>query len=432
MRLQDQLCRAAFIIAAACGWGLPALGDDWPQWRGPQRDGVWRETAIVEKFDRPELTARWRTPIGSGYAGPAVANGRVYVTDRQKDKGTERVLCLDEATGRVAWTHEYACSYKGVDYDSGPRCTPTVHEGKVYALGAMGHLFCLNSRSGEVIWSWDYVKDFGAKLPTWGIASAPLVDGRRLIAMVGGKDGAGVIAFDKDTGKPIWRALSIPDIGYAPPMIYPVGTTRQLIIWHAEAVVSLDPETGKVFWQEPFQTDMAVTIIPPTLDGSLLFVSQFWAGPLMLRLAGDRPAAKVLWRLKPEGNPNEDMVNSLMSAPILRDGYLYAVSGYGALRCLKAETGERVWETYDATGHGRYWNAFLVPNGDRVFLANEQGELIIARISPKGYEEISRATLIKPTSEVLKRKLVWSHPAFANRCIYARNDEEIICVSLAR
>ena len=101
------------------------------------------------------------------------------------------------------------------------------------------------------------------------------------------------------------------------------------------------------------------------------------------------------------------------------------------LRCLKAETGEGVWETYDATGRGRYWNAFLVPNADRVFLANEQGELIIARISPKGYEEISRSKLIKPTSEVLRRKLVWSHPAFANRCIYARNDEEIICVSLA-
>src|SRR5207249_4071993 len=113
------------------------------------------------------------------------------------------------------------------------------------------------------------------------------------------------------------------------------------------------------------------------------------------------------------------------------DGYIYGVAGYGALRCIKAVGGERVWETYEATGKGRWWNAFLIPNGDRFFIANEQGELIIAELSPRGYRELSRAKLIRPTNHVLRRDIVWSHPAFANRCAYARNDEEILCVSLA-
>jgi outer membrane protein assembly factor BamB len=405
--------------------------DDWPQWRGVQRDGIWRETGIVEGFDQPELRPRWRTPIGPGYAGPAVANGKVYVTDRNSEKGTERVLCLSANTGEILWTHEYPCSYKGIDYDCGPRCTPTVHEGKAYTLGAAGHLFCLDAETARVIWQKDYVKDFSVRIPPWGIASAPLIDGDRLIALVGGSNNAGVVAFDRNTGKEIWRALSLRDIGYAPPVIYSAGGVRQLIIWHPEAVVSLNPDTGIVYWQVPFHTDMGVSIITPVFDAPLLFVSQSWGGPLMLELAQDKPTARVLWRLPPAGNPNSDLINCLMSTPILREGYLYGISLYGELRCLNARTGQRVWQTYEPTGHGRWWNAFLIPNGDRVFIANEQGELIIARLSPEGYEELSRAKLIAPTARLRRRDLVWSHPAFANRSVYARNDKEILCVPLA-
>lgn len=418
------------VVLSAIAGSLRA--DDWPQWGGPRRDNVWRETGIVERFDSKELQPAWRTPIWPGYAGPAVAGGRVYVTDRTRERNTERVLCLDARTGEILWTHEYPCVYRGVDYDCGPRCTPLIHEGKVYTLGTMGNLFCLNVQNGAVIWQKDYVKDFNARLPTWGIASHPLIDGQYLIALVGGRKDAAVVAFNKDTGREAWRALAVRDTGYASPIICTAAGTRQLIVWHPEAVVSLNPETGAVYWQVPFHTDMGVSIIPPTFCEPYLFVSQSWAGPLMMGLASDRPAAKVIWRLPPDANVNEDLVNCLMSPPILRDGYLYAIALYGELRCLEARSGKRIWQTYAPTGHGRWWNAFLVPNADRVFIANEQGELIIARLTPKGYEEISQAKLIEPTARVLQRNMVWSHPAFANRCIYARNDKEIRCVSLAR
>jgi outer membrane protein assembly factor BamB len=176
---------------------------------------------------------------------------------------------------------------------------------------------------------------------------------------------------------------------------------------------------------------MGVSIVTPVYDPPRLFVSQSWGGPLMLDLSSDPPAARVRWRLPAGADVEETQVNCLMSTPILRDGHLYAVALYGALRCLRQDDGARVWETHAATGRGRWWNAFLTPQADRVFLANEQGELIIARLTPAGYEELSRARLIDPTAKAMRRDIVWSHPAYANRCIYARNDREILCVSLA-
>jgi outer membrane protein assembly factor BamB len=418
------------LLATAMSAGK-LTADDWPQWRGPLRDGVWREQGIVDRFDGNALQIRWRTKIAGGYAGPAVADGRVYVTDRQKEENTERLFCLEEKTGKPLWTHVYACRYRGVQYDAGPRCTPTVADGKVYSVGTMGHLFCLDARSGTVIWQKDYKKDFGTAIPVWGIASAPLVDGERLIVLAGGANGATVLALNKDTGKEIWRALSEREMGYCPPVIFKAGGARQLIIWVPQAVVSLDPESGKTYWRQPFYSHTGLTIATPVFDGEKLLVSTFYNGSLMLRLAAGRPAATMMWRGKSDSEIVTDGVHCLMSTPLLEGGYIYGIDSYGALRCLNANTGERIWETYQATGHDRWWNAFLVRNGHRVFIANEQGELIIARLTPKGYEEISRAKLIEPSNQVRRRDIVWSHPAYANRCVYARNDREIVCASLA-
>lgn len=411
--------------------GAVALADDWPQWGGPRRDGVWREDGIVERFDAKGLDVRWRTPISGGYAGLAVADGRVYVTDRRKRKNTERVLCLDERTGKVLWTHEYACKYRGVQYDCGPRCTPTVAGGKVYTVGTMGHLICLDARTGTVVWRKDYRKDFGTNIPLWGIAAAPLVDGQRVIVLAGGANGGTVLALDKDTGKEIWRALSEKSIGYCPPVIFDAGGARQMIVWVPRAVISLDPKTGRVHWRLPFRSNTDLTIAMPVMLGQRLLVSTFYNGSLMMRLAADRPAAVETWRSKSKSEIKTDGLHCLMSTPVMKGEYIYGVCSYGALRCLSAKTGKRIWETYQATGQGRWWNAFIVPNGDRVFIHNEQGDLIIARLTPEGYKEISRAKLIDPTNRVQRRNMVWSHPAFANKCVYARNDREILCANLA-
>lgn len=446
--------RFAGLMLLLCA--APAAADDWPQWLGPQRDGVWREQGILDKFPAKGPVQRWRVPIGGGYAGPAVAAGKVYVTDRvlandarpsdnpfDRDKlgGKERVLCIDEATGKLAWKHEYACEYE-IQYPAGPRNTPVVAGGKVYTLGAMGDLICLDAGKGTVLWQKNFPKDYNAPVPTWGFASSPLLDGDRLICLVGG-EGSVVVAFHKDTGKELWKALSMRtmEIGYSPPMLFEAGGKRQLIVWHPESLNSLDPETGKLYWSQKFFSKANLTAPAPRMDNDQLLVTSFYNGSMMMKLDRDRPKAEILWRGKGRSEqPNDtEGLHAIMSTPFLKDGYIYGVCSYGELRCLKADTGERVWMTLKATGSQdkpveRWANAFLVQHGDRVFLFNEKGDLILAKLTPKGYEEISRAHVLEPTGKLggrASRTVLWSHPAFANKSIYARNDKEIVCVSLA-
>lgn len=435
------------VFAAATLGVHPLLGDDWPQWLGPQRDAVWRETGILEKFPANGPSVRWRIAIGGGYAGPAVANGKVYVTDRQLAEGannpanpfqrgtipgSERVLCLNAADGNILWQHKYVCPYT-VSYPAGPRATPVVSGGKVYTLGAEGNLFCFDAVTGKIVWSRDFKKDYGIPTPVWGFSAHPLLDGNKLICLVGG-DGSTVAAFDKDNGNELWRALTAKEPGYCPPMIFEAGGKRQLIVWHPDSVNSLDPESGKVYWSVPCNIRSGMTIPTPRRMGDLLYLTCFYNGSTMFRLDADKPAATQVWQSKKVSEKDTDALHSTMSTPFLENGYIYGVCSYGQLRCLKAETGERVWETLKATtpdGKEMRWaNAFLVKNGDRCFLFNEKGDLIIAKLNPKGYEEISRAHLLEPTGTAAGRDVLWSHPAFANRCLYARNDKEIICVSL--
>jgi outer membrane protein assembly factor BamB len=282
------------------------------------------------------------------------------------------------------------------------------------------------------VWSRDFKKDFGTKTPLWGFAGHPLIDGKKLICLVGG-EGSVAVAFDKDTGKELWRALSAKEPGYAPPMIYEFARKRQLIIWHPEAVNSLDPDTGKIYWTYPLTPPVrsGMTIASPRKAGDLLFLTSFYNGSLMLRVDSDKPSR--VWQSKKVSEMDTDGLHSVMSTPVLENGYIYGPCSYGQFRCLKADTGERIWETFEpTTGKSVRWgNAFIVKNGERYFLFNEKGDLIIAKLTPEKYEEISRAHLLDPTNPDPGRPVVWSHPAFANRCVYARNDKEIVCVSLA-
>jgi outer membrane protein assembly factor BamB len=422
--------------------------DDWPQWLGPKRDAVWRETGIVEKFPADGFKYRWRMPIGGGYAGPAVASGRVYVLDRQLGSGannpanpfdrgaipgSERVLCLNESDGKLLWKHEYDCGYT-VSYASGPRCTPTVHEDKVYTLGAEGNLVCLDAKKGGVIWARDFRKDFNLKTPLWGFAGHPLVDGKKLICLVGG-EGSVAVAFDKDTGKELWRALSAKEPGYAPPMIYEFAGKRQLIIWHPEAVNALDPENGKAFWTYPLVPSVkaGMSIPSPRQYGDQLFLTSFYNGSLMLRVDSDKPS--LVWASKKVSEKETDGLHSVMATPLLENGYIYSPCSYGEFRCLKADTGERVWETFAPTSgkSARWGNVFIVDHFDseNSFLFSETGDLIIAKLTPGKYTELSRAHLLDATDRQPNRSVVWSHPAFANKSVYARNDKEIVSVSLA-
>jgi outer membrane protein assembly factor BamB len=438
------------LLAALATAPELARADDWPQWLGPKRDGVWREKGILQKFPKGGPKILWRKPIGGGYMGPAVAQGQVYVMDRKPvQQGVpkkERVLCFNSTDGKLLWKHEYDCKY-AISYPVGPRATPLVHQGKVYTLGAMGHLFCLDAAKGTVRWSKDFAKEYKARPPVWGWSASPLLDGNKLICLVGGK-GSVVVAFDKDSGQEKWKALTAAEIGYSSPVIFKAGGKRQLIVWHSEAVNSLDPDTGTKYWSVLYphlpklKGQPAVQIATPRKEGDMLFFTSFYYGPLLLKLDAEKPAATVLWRgkIKIPGK-DRDGLHAINTTPVFKDGYIYGIGGGGELQCIQAKTNKEQWQTYAAIAGLKSEEkpkkpafcatAFLIRHGDRYFLFNDQGDLIIARLTPKKYEEIDRANILEPTGFAMGRKVVWSHPAFANRCMFARNDKKIVCVSLA-
>lgn len=423
---------AALGLLFALATALPA--DDWPQWGGAERDLVWRENGIVRKLPTDGLLPRvWSAPIGEGYSGPAVAAGRVFVTDlvdRQDKRAVERVLCLDAAAGKTLWTYSYPVEY-GISYPAGPRATPVVDGKRVFCVGAVGDLVCLGVDDGKVLWKRNFAREYGNNIPTWGSAASPLVEGDQLITLVGGLGGALVISFDKGTGKELWRAIDDPEVGYCPPVIFQFGGARQLIQWHPRAVSALDPSTGKIIWEIPFKVRSGLCISTPRKVGNRLFVTSFYNGSLMLEVAPDGRSAAVVWRGKSDSEMKTDGLHSIMCTPVVGETHIFGVCSYGQLRCLDTRTGERVWETRQATGEGRWWNAFLVPQEDRFFIHNEQGDLIIASLSGEGYREISRAKLIEPTRKVGNRMTIWSHPAFALRSVFARNDKELVRVDLS-
>ncbi len=427
-----------------------AQGDDWPQWMGPERDGVWRETGIVAKFPEGGPKIRWRVPVGGGYAGPAVVGGRVYVTDKQLADGVtdpsnpfqrgeqparERVLCLDDADGKVLWSHVYDCPYT-VSYPAGPRTTPVVAGEKLFTLGSEGHLFCLNAETGSVIWSKNFRTDYGRdQSPVWGYAANPLLDGDRLICLVGG-EGTAVVAFDRDTGKEVWRALDSTGghgPGYGNSIIVEAAGRRQLIVWHPQAVSSLDPVTGAVLWNHKFPIREGLTVAQPRVQGDLLFLTAFYDGSLLLKLKQDQPGVDVVWRRHGKSERNTDALHALITTPVIEGDHIYGACSYGEFRCLTLAKGDRIWQTFQPTsGESLRWGtAFIVRQADRYFLFSENGDLIIANLSPKGYEELSRAHLLEPTGPAQNRKVVWTHPAFANKNVYVRNDKEIVSASLA-
>jgi len=431
------------LLCVLTTWTGPTSAEDWPEWRGADRRGVWSEDGVVASFPEQGLSYTWRVPIAEGYAGPAVASGRVFVTDFVREsglRGTERALCLDETSGEVLWKREWPVDYSGTQpkWASGPRATPTVDGDRVYVIGGMGMLWALETKTGKPQWKRDLVTDFEAEVPAWGVASAPLVVGDLLVTLVGGTEGAGVVAFDKRTGEERWRAVpETGDPGYAPPLVIEVGDLRQLIVWHPKAIYSLEPATGKLLWKQAHEVGMAMTVATPVVGGDLLLVSSFFDGAMLLRLGGEKPGAEVLWHEKGRSEqPRESRaLHALITTPVIEGEMIYGIGSYGELRGLKASTGERVWESLDLIGEQARWAAgLIVRNGDRYVINTDRGELVLARFTPKGYEEIDRTFLIEPTSGGGGRRELdavnWSHPAYANGHVVARNDREIVRASL--
>jgi outer membrane protein assembly factor BamB len=298
----------------------------------------------------------------------------------------------------------------------------------------MGNFFCFAADTGKILWQKDLNAEYKIRMPIWGISASPLVDGERVIVQIGGEDGACLVAFDKKSGSEIWRSLK-DRVSYCAPIIIEQAGRRVLVCLTGDNVVGLDPATGKPYWEYPFPpTKMVIAIATPIVKDDRLFVTSFYDGSLMLKLAKDQLSVEKLWRRQGRDEKNTDGLHSIISTPMFLDGYVYGVDSYGELRCLHADTGERLWEDRTATPPARWSTIHFVQNGDRVWMFNERGELVIGRLSPQGFEEISRAKLIDPTTDQLRQRggVCWAHPAFANKCVYARNDKELVCASLAK
>jgi outer membrane protein assembly factor BamB len=426
--------RPFFLVALLCTTLAGRVqGDDWPQWRGINRDGQWRETGLIEKFASSELQPKWRVKIGAGYCGPTVANGRVYVMDRiTQPASTERVHCFDERTGQVIWSHEYACDYGRVAYPAGPRASVTIDNGRAFALGSTGRLHVFDAASGEIVWQKDLDEEYKIAMPIWGITASPLIFESLVILHIGGEN-ACVVALNKQTGEEAWRALA-DRAQYSAPILVQQAGQPVVVCWTGDSVSGLAAASGKVLWRHEWKPrNMPIGVATPVVQGDRVFFTSFYDGSLLLKLSQDRPEAEKLWHRIGRDEKNTDALHSIISTPAFDGGYIYGVDSYGELRCLDAITGERIWEDRTAVPPARWSTIHFVKNGDRYWLFNERGELIIARLSPQGYQEISRAKLLEPTLDQLRQRggVCWSHPAFANKHVFARNDEELVCASLA-
>ncbi|MCB1120210.1 MAG: PQQ-binding-like beta-propeller repeat protein [Verrucomicrobiae bacterium] len=429
-----RIFRWAFLV-----WLHPVVvqADDWPQWRGPERDGVWRETGILNSFEPGDLKPVWSSPIGAGYSGPTVQGNRVYVTSRvEEPEQVEQVHCIDRLTGIEVWKFVYSCEYSNIGYPLGPRAAVLISDGKAYALGAMGHFHCLDANDGKLLWKKDLAADYGTSIPGWGIAASPLADEDRVYLQVGGTDGSGMVAFDKTSGKEEWRAMESA-ASYSAPRFIQNGNRKQILAWTGDWFATLDPETGHVAWKHPFKkAKMIINVADPVLDpeSGRVFFTSFYDGSYLFTLNPEKGGLALLWERRGRSEMHTDALHSIISTPVIRGDYVYGLDSHGEFRCLRLDNGDRIWSEESIVEKARWGTAFFVQQGDLTWIFTENGELILGRLSPEGFERISSARIIEPTTFLPRRNgnILWSHPAFAYKHIFVRNDRELISIDLTK
>jgi outer membrane protein assembly factor BamB len=398
------------------------LAEDWPGWRGPRKDGSWQAPPLPAQWDAGGPPTVWKQPIGAGYSGIAVVGDRVFTMDRPKptDKnqtpdGHERVVSLSTTDGREIWSQTYDASYGDLDYGTGPRSCPTIHDGMVYTLGAVGTACCLRSTTGEVVWQRD-LRAEGAQIPTWGLAASPVIEGNLVILHAGLPKGS-VVALDRHTGKEVWRSLDDP-AGYSTPIVVRRPGGDVLVVWTPENVHGLDPATGKVYWSMPYKVTYGVAIATPIAEGDILFVSGYWEGSKAYRLGPKPTDCEILYE-------ENRWLRGLMCPPLWKKSTAYLLDKQHGLTRFELSTGKKDWDDQNQlTPRDRNPQASIVwtGQGSRVLALDSDGNLILARFEAEGYVEESRANIIGPT---------WAHPAFAGDSVYARSDSQIVRVRVA-
>lgn len=406
-----------FTMALIAGVSLLETGSqagDWPQLLGPARNGVSAETNLAETWPKAGPPVLWKRNVGQGFSGPAVAAGRLILFHRTDDQ--EVVECLDASTGDGLWRFPYATSYRDdFGFDVGPRATPTIVGNRVYTFGAQGLLHCLDFRTGAVLWSVDTHRRFGVRKGFFGAACSPLVDGNAVLLNVGGRDGAGLVAFHKATGKLLWKATD-DEASYSSPVAATINGRRHAFFLTRSGLVDVDPETGDVGFQFPWRARIRASVnaaSPLVVDDRVFISASYQTGAALLRVTGNPP--DKLWS-------SDDVLSNHYATSVHRDGYLYGFHGrqeYGPeLRCVELETGKVRW------GRRLGGAGTVTLAGDRLLVLLESGELIVASASPEAFKPTARARVLP--------EVVRAYPALADGRLYARNKSTFVCIDLRK
>ncbi len=386
--------------------GLTAslFAGDWPRWRGPNADGMSPETGINKDWAQKPPKLLWQIPMGDdGYAGPSVANGKVFVIDHQGE--TEIVRALDIADGSDVWRFPYPDNSK--NNRGFGRTTPVVDGNKVYTLGRLGWLHCLDVKTGTRVWARNIIADFKGKRPQWALAMSPLIDGDRLITCPGGPDAA-VVALDKHTGRTIWQGGGSDKPGYATPVVATLGGKKQYVVFSAVNLIGVDADNGSLLWQVPWKTSYDVNAATPIVSGNSIFItSGYKHGCALVKISGSN--ARIVWENKE--------IQSQFSTPILVDGYLYGTTDPGRLVCLELATGKVRWAQ-----KGFEKGGIIGIDGTIIAVDGKKGDVVMVNLTPESYQELGR---IKPLGGQS-----WTAPIVADGKLFVRNKAALACLDL--
>jgi outer membrane protein assembly factor BamB len=398
---------ALFIVLLAC-----ARAEDWPQFLGPERNGVYSGNDLAAKWPSGGPPVVWKKDVGQGFSAPVVSQGKLILFHRLGDK--EVVEELDAATGHPIWKFEYPTHYRDdFGFDEGPRAAPTISGGRVYTFGAEGSLHCLDFATGKQIWSSDTHAQFQVQKGYFGAACAPLVDQGRVLMNIGGAGNAGLVAFDASSGKVLWTATD-QEASYSSPVAATIDGVRHVIFFTRTGLVDVDPANGKVRYQMRWRARMqaSVNAAAPIVVGDMVFLSSsYGVGATVIQIG---PAGlKQIWA-------SDDALTNHYATSVYRGGFLYGYHGRQeegpSLRCIEFKTGKVRWSV-DGFRAGTVTLA-----GDKLLVLREGGELILAPASPDAFKPISTAKILPAT--------IRSYPAVADGRLYVRNEKTLVCLNL--
>jgi outer membrane protein assembly factor BamB len=400
--MKKYLATALIILCASFAWNA-----DWPQYRGINRDGISKETAIIKTWPATGPKVIWKSAVGDGYSGMAIVGPRIYTMDA-KDKD-EFVVCMDATTGKEIWRYRNDSNFVN-DQGNGPRGTPTVQGDVVYSFGAQGTLSALNAKDGSKIWAVDVKKDLGGKVPIWGFSSSPLIEGELLILPVGGSENNAIVAFNKKNGAVAWRSQG-DEPGYSSAIAVTIKGIRQILVFSGTKLLSVAPADGKLLWSYPWKTDYFVNAaVPILMPDDKIFISTAYdvgAAVLKVNLAGGKSSVQEVWLSKSMRNH--------FNTSVLHNGHIYGFDN-AVLKCIDANTGEDKWKK---SGFGR--GSLILADGHLIVLS-ERGQLLMVEATPTEYME-------KASAEVLQGKC-WTMPTLVNGKLFVRNQKEIKCLDL--